>query len=1023
MPIHDLSGCAPAPLGHYLKALGILRLVAEQADPTARGWWEGGLFRLMTMPSQEDLEAFFLERYEPTPLASPWNRGSGYFYENDPGLTPAENATATRFRRLSQGIKAGRSLLTTLGDANAAVSAVKGETKVTKEDRDKIRAQLGVSEKPSAPQSKELKRHVSRLQAEKKQLRESEEYKKRLAETERRFKSLKADLIPQLRMTWRGPHRDWMDAALVIDSDGHAKWPSLLGTGGADGRLDFTNNFFQRLNEVFDLADLAGSPRLAAGQWLSGSLWGNAIPGCQAGNAVGQYLPGSAGGANNGNRPDADSQLNPVDLLLMLEGSILFTVNATRRLGATENARSAAPFAVGAQGAGYASAADSDEGARGEQWMPLWSQPVTLAELRRLLSEVRAQIGAKPAREPFDLARAVARLGTARGISAFQRYGYIQRNGQSNLAIPLGRFVVPLHVFPRLACLDDLDAWLPRLRRQARDRHAPARLRLSERRLGDALFAVAQHPTEPDRWQSVLLALADVEAVQVTGSGFQAGPIPRFRPEWVSAADNGAAELRLALACAMQAIVFTREGKATDPVRRHWLPLDRGRYATTGTGAQTRLEVGPDVVLGGRNGVADAVALVERRLIDGTHKGKRNLPLDAAYRAAAAPADLAALVAGALDLDRAMALARAMMAIDRRQWASRPCPPQPASAGSYPDDAWLTVRLALLPWPLKSREGRETPIGTGPAIFRRLASGDAAGAATFQTPSGRALLVESAQSMANRRELTCWDDARQDLKSSVEGLSHVRVLRNGHFLTDTVLEAHRLNSPYLLQSSDRSFFDRLKSELGGLEAGPIDRKKLAETLLKFDIGSLLHGIFIAKKELAGGRLRVARAMAAFIEADNVEIAPSGGVKNDHVNPSGDTKIGFGNVPFARDELTAQHITLYVNLDLAQIRGYGLGTDVEKLSILLALYKLRALVDGSLRLRTACDFRVTSDSIPAKLPSNFALPSLGDINQALRPAIDACSDRMTVEKVSFDDELKKGKEEKAPETDEAENAEA
>jgi len=296
------------------------------------------------------------------------------------------------------------------------------------------------------------------------------------------------------------------------------------------------------------------------------------------------------------------------------------------------------------------------------------------------------------------------------------------------------------------------------------------------------------------------------------------------------------------------------------------------------------------------------------------------------------------------------------------------------------------------------------------------------GAATFQTPSGRALLVESAQSMANRLELTCWDDARQDLKQGLAGLSHVRVLRKENFLTDTVLEAHRLNSPYLLQGADRSFFDKLKAELGGLEAGPIDRKKLSETLLKFDVGSLLHGVFIAKKELAGGRLRVARALSAFIEADNVEIAPSGGVKNDHVNPSGDTKIGFGNVPFARDEFTAQHITLYVNMDLAQIRGYGLGRDVETLLTLLSLYKLRALVDGSLRLRTACDFRVTCDSILAKSPGDFQLPPLGDINQALRPAIDACSGRMTVEEVSFDDELKKGKAEERPEEDESESPE-
>ena len=101
-------------------------------------------------------------------------------------------------------------------------------------------------------------------------------------------------------------------------------------------------------------------------------------------------------------------------------------------------------------------------------------------------------------------------------------------------------------------------------------------------------------------------------------------------------------------------------------------------------------------------------------------------------------------------------------------------------------------------------------------------------------------------------------------------------------------------------------------------------------LLKYDVGSLIHGVFLAKKDLAGGRLRVARALSAFIEASGASVAASGGVKNDHVNPSGDTKSGFGNVPFSRDEYVAERIDCYINLDLAQIRGYGLEQKVPKI---------------------------------------------------------------------------------------------
>jgi CRISPR-associated protein Csb1 len=296
------------------------------------------------------------------------------------------------------------------------------------------------------------------------------------------------------------------------------------------------------------------------------------------------------------------------------------------------------------------------------------------------------------------------------------------------------------------------------------------------------------------------------------------------------------------------------------------------------------------------------------------------------------------------------------------------------------------------------------------------------GAATYQTSEGQSLLVESAQSMANRLEMTIWDEANQDIKADLQGLSHVRVLRNGSFLTDTILESHRLNSPYLLEGSDKSFAKNIKAELGGLAEGPIDRRRLAEVLLQYDISSLLHGVFLAKKDLAGGRLRVARAISAFIEADGVRVAASGGVKNDHVNPSGDTKVGFGNIPFARDEFTADSITLYANLDFGQIRGYGLDAKAERLLILLALYKLRALLGGNLRLRTACDLQVATDAIIATQPAGFSLPELTDLLVELKPAIEACRDLMTVAEVTFNDELKKAKEEKSPEVTDIDSAE-
>ena len=283
------------------------------------------------------------------------------------------------------------------------------------------------------------------------------------------------------------------------------------------------------------------------------------------------------------------------------------------------------------------------------------------------------------------------------------------------------------------------------------------------------------------------------------------------------------------------------------------------------------------------------------------------------------------------------------------------------------------------------------------------------GAATFQTHNGLSLLVESAQSMANRLEAVCWDEARNAPVPALEGVSHVTITRKGEFFTDTMLEAHRLNSPYLLESKDKSFLNELKSALGDLGEGPVDRRRLASVILKYDAASLVHGVFLAKKALAGGRMRVTRALTAFIEADGVRVAASGGVKNDHVNPSGSAKDGFGNVPFARDEFTAERVTLYVNLDLAMLRGYGLPPMAYRMLTLLSLYKVAALVEGGLRLRTACDLALADDGpVKADRPAGWQLPSAADLAVGLRTTIIELGDAMQTTSFAYEDAIKMSK---------------
>lgn len=263
------------------------------------------------------------------------------------------------------------------------------------------------------------------------------------------------------------------------------------------------------------------------------------------------------------------------------------------------------------------------------------------------------------------------------------------------------------------------------------------------------------------------------------------------------------------------------------------------------------------------------------------------------------------------------------------------------------------------------------------------------GHAVYDAPdgAGQVVLVESAQSMANRLEAVCWDEVADDWVAPLRGLPLVKVVdADNEPLTNSVLEAHRLNSPYILEGKDQTVLNILKERLADMEEGRVNLGELARVLLEFDTNALLHGVFLAKKQLAGGRLRLPRALSAFIEATDAKVAASGGVKNDAVNPAGDTAKGFGNVPFARDEWTAQEIVAYFNLDLRQIRSFGLGEAVEKLLIALALFKIQKFLDEGLRLRTACDLDRVKQRVTR--PEAFALPSLDALCDELPQRIEA-----------------------------------
>jgi CRISPR-associated protein Csb1 len=274
------------------------------------------------------------------------------------------------------------------------------------------------------------------------------------------------------------------------------------------------------------------------------------------------------------------------------------------------------------------------------------------------------------------------------------------------------------------------------------------------------------------------------------------------------------------------------------------------------------------------------------------------------------------------------------------------------------------------------------------------------GAAIYQRPIGDsdwqdALHVESPQSMANRLEATTWDLAADNQPAALDGLPYVRVeTSDGNFLTSSRIEPHRLAGAYVSDAvvGSQTFLARAKDEMGIVKGeGLLPTRVIAQTLMRYDPMSLVHGVFFSR--MKDRQPKMPRALTCFIEAYDVRPVSSGGVKTDPVRPAldaagGGTAEGYGMVPHQRLEFTAREITAHVSIDHAQIRSYGLGDAGSELLEALIGYEFAHLFRGEegLRLRTACDLEVADDS-----NSGFDnVPAVDDADERVRAAIGGAS---------------------------------
>ncbi len=622
-----LSGCTLEPMAAYLKALAVLRLVSEQADAEAKAWWKNSLFFLESSLDEPALVEFFLHEYKPTPIVAPWNGGSG-FSEGDSreGIDAILNTGSGRFaeykatineilswpefggahttlaqmfadvRRHANKLRPGKAreeLLKNIADVEEA--AANSKTDLT--------SLLSLTTQEIKETAKSVHHAVSNLRtAAKKILRESGKHK----------------IIPACRNKLRDRAVDWIDSAVVLRTAADPIYPPILGSGGNEGRLDYTHSFMKRVTSLL----FEHRPR-------SESLLRNALFSSNSDQLsiapVGQLDPGRAGGYNQG--PEIETKNFPTNdwnFVFAMEGAVAWTSGAGRRQGVVSHGAMCSPFTVRPAAVGYASAEKQDEkDSRAEVWMPVWEQPCRFEELRALLREGRVEWGGKPVDNAMEFAEAAASLGTDRGISAFQRYTIVKRRGESYIAVPLAR--VPVREKRHVDLLQQLDPLLNRIDSFASrfKSEIPAQFRSRRRQIDNAIYDFALRGG-PERMQSILAALGRMEQYFATRN-LQLEPkldrpLAGLSAQWLLAADDGSINFRIAAALASIApsgdVGSIRANLSPVDPQKPWAWIDgSGQTAWRGNKLEERM-----------------AGALKRRLIDAERLNCNSFPLWASVR-------------------------------------------------------------------------------------------------------------------------------------------------------------------------------------------------------------------------------------------------------------------------------------------------------------------------------------------------------------------------------------------------------
>lgn len=448
--ILELRGCTLEPLGNYLKGLGVFRLIAEQADPQARAWWKNGILHVLQHKWQDkataatEIVCWLLKACRFTPLIAPWQKGTGWL------PIGKRDAGGDALAQLISSDAAGVSYYRSAFESMASLCGL----------------QLGPDPAKWVAEFRSRRKHLgdTKEQAEKQlKSKTATEDEKRAARTKIQevecnplWKATANDadafLLRSLRnQSTAKPVLKWLDAVGLSASrsktDDVPRWFRILASGGGEASGQYIVNHQQRLKTVL-LDDQEQSRRQ-----LEASLFSeNRAGALQIGVLSAMYYPAYVKNWNSTQAflPDGQRFVNPWDFILLLEGTLVWSLAATKRKGVTKE-RASFPFYCRGSFGGSATIGPKEvEGAEqsianGELWCPVWDSPNLLTVIERIFGEGRIQVGDRPATRSLDFALAMRGLGVDRGIRAFHRYTLLERSGSGRqttlLAVPSGNFV------------------------------------------------------------------------------------------------------------------------------------------------------------------------------------------------------------------------------------------------------------------------------------------------------------------------------------------------------------------------------------------------------------------------------------------------------------------------------------------------------------------------------------------------------------------------------------------------------